>query len=225
LRLARTNDLESDELKIILARSESDMIMTLTLSPMGTWTPKFTFTLNALTVDRLDRLEAVVRDNQEESQALRAELHTLRQLVERNADRIGDIKQIHGDPALLAVHGWAYCNGTTPAEQGIEGALRNGPTPDLTGGVFVKGGPVANLGLTTKATTLVISSECRAIGSYTHDPVAIPTDGSIATKGGLLPFGGKWDGSPPGGTGLKIHYDQTELQPKSYSVVYVIKVK
>jgi hypothetical protein len=223
--MARANTQESDGLKVILARSEADMILTLMLSPMGTWTPKFTFTLNALALDRLDRLEAMLRDSQEECQALRAEFHTLSQLVERNADRIGDIKQIHGDPALLAVHGWAFCDGTTPAEQGIEGALRNGPTPDLTGGVFIKGGPVANLGQTTKATSLVISSECRAIGSYTHEPVAIPTDGSIATKGGLLPFGGKWDGSPPGGTGLKLHYDQPELQPKSYSVVYVIKVK
>jgi hypothetical protein len=119
---------------------------------MGTWTPKFTFTLNALALDRLDRLEAMLRDSQEESQALRAELNTLSQLVERNADRIGDIKQIHGDPALLGEHGWAFCNGTTPAEQGIDGAMRDGPTPDLTGGAFVKGGPVANLGLTTEAT-------------------------------------------------------------------------
>jgi hypothetical protein len=99
--MARANNQESDGLKVILARSEADIILTLMLSPMGTWTPKFTFTLNALALDRLDRLEAMLRDSQEESQALRAELNTLSQLVERNADRIGDIKQTHGDPALL----------------------------------------------------------------------------------------------------------------------------
>jgi hypothetical protein len=71
-----------------------------------------------------------------------------------------------------------------------------------------------------EATTLVISSEN---ATYTHDPVTVPTDGTIARNAqGILPFSGKWDAP---GCGLKLQYNQPEVQPRSYSVVYVMKVK
>jgi hypothetical protein len=194
---------------------ETNMKLTLKLTSIGTvWRPEFTFTLLPVGLEKVDRLEAVLRDVQEENRALRRTL-------DHNVDLIGEIKAYHGDLGTLAAKGWAICNGTTPAEQGIQGALRDEATPDLTGGVFIKGGPVENLGRRMEATTLVISSE--HADPYTHGEVTVPTDGTIARNAdGVLPFSGKWEAP---GCGLKLQYNQPEVQPRSYSVVYVIKVK
>jgi uncharacterized protein YaaQ len=195
--------------------SETSLNLTLKLASIGAvWRPEFTFALLPVDLEKVDKLEAVLRDVQEENRSLR-------RMLEHNVDLIGEIKAYHGDLGTLAAKGWAVCNGTTPAEQGIQGAVRGGATPDLTGGVFIKGGPVEKLGRTMEATTLVISSE--HADPYTHGPVTVPTDGTIARSAdGMLPFSGKCEAP---GCGLKLQYNQPEVQPRSYSVVYVMKVK
>jgi hypothetical protein len=191
------------------------MKLTRDLANTGTTgRPSFSWTLLPTGSGRVDEFEAAVREAQEENRMLR-------RIIEHNADLIGEIKAHHGDLGTLAAKGWAICDGTTPAEQGIQGALRDEATPDLTGGVFIKGGPVENMGHRMEATTLVISSE--HADPYTHGDVTVPTDGTIARNAdGVLPFSGKWEAP---GCGLKLQYNQPEVQPRSYSVVYVMKVK
>jgi hypothetical protein len=187
----------------------------LWLPRIGGWRPEFRFLLTPINIEKVDRLEKLLHDAQDRIQVLEGQ-------ASHNSDLIGEIKAYHGDIRPLPAKGWAVCNGTTPAEQGIEGALRDEPTPNLTGGEFFKGGPVENLGRRMEATTLIVSTE--HVGTnYTHDPVTVPINGTSARNAkGQLPFGGKWEAP---GTGLKLRYNQPEVQPKSYSVVYIIKVK
>jgi hypothetical protein len=200
---------------INVSKAEANLRLDFWLPPIGCWRPEFRFILTPVDIEKVVRLEKLIYDAQEKIRALE-------KLATHNADLIGEIRAYHGDLGTLAANGWAVCNGTTPAEQGIKGALRDEPTPNLTGGEFFKGGPVENLGRRMEATTLIVSTE--NVGShYTHDAVTVPTNGSSARDAkGALPYGGKWEDPA---TGLKLRYNQPEVQLKSYSVVYIIKVK
>jgi hypothetical protein len=208
-------DQAGDGSVINVSKAEANLRLDFWLPRIGGWRPEFRFILTPVNIEKVDRLEKLIYEAQEK-------IKLLERLATHNADLIGEIRAYHGDVANLAASGWAVCNGTTPAEQGIECALRNEATPNLTGGEFFKGGPVENLGRRMEATTLIVSTE--NVGTnYTHDPVTVPTNGSSARNAkGALPYGGKWEDPA---TGLKLRYSQPEMQPKSYSVVYIMKVK
>jgi hypothetical protein len=66
--------------------SETNMKLTLKLTSIGTvWRPEFTFALLPVGLEKVDRLEAVLRDVQEENRAFRRTL-------DHNVDLIGETK-------------------------------------------------------------------------------------------------------------------------------------
>ena len=63
-----------DDPEIDLAPSDGEMVLTLTLSMGGIWKPEYAFVLLPVGLEKVDMLEAKVRDAQEEIEHLREQL-------------------------------------------------------------------------------------------------------------------------------------------------------
>ena len=63
-----------DDPEIDLAPSDGEMVLTLTLSMGGIWKPEYAFVLLPVGLEKVDMLEAKVRDAQEEIEHLREQI-------------------------------------------------------------------------------------------------------------------------------------------------------
>mmetsp|Transcript_22082 Transcript_22082/g.49089 ORF Transcript_22082/g.49089 Transcript_22082/m.49089 type:complete len:304 (+) Transcript_22082:61-972(+) len=64
----------ADDPQVDLDQADGEMVLTLTLSMGGIWKPEFVFALLPVGLEKVDMLEAKVRDAQEEIESLRAQL-------------------------------------------------------------------------------------------------------------------------------------------------------
>lgn len=68
------NKLGDNDPEVDLMASEGEMVLTLTLSMGGIWRPEYVFTLLPVGLEKVDMLEAKMRDAQEEIESLRKQL-------------------------------------------------------------------------------------------------------------------------------------------------------
>lgn len=153
-----------------------------------------------------------------------SQLSTLQNDVAIQALPVGTILAFHGDKNLLpdmARAGWVVCDGSTPESQNVVNARREGPTPNLTDGRYLKGQGPNGIGVVGTANTLVIGTSPG--NQYTHSPLVVPTDGTFTRdSNGNFPFGGKWEQL---GTQVQFNWQRADPEPKHLTVLYVMKVK
>lgn len=82
--------------------------------------------------------------------------------------------------AEMQARGFALCNGTTPASQGITNALITVATPDLNGGRFLRGGAAGQSGALEDDATAVNGLGTSDPG---HDHVTMTTDNCNTNNG------------------------------------------
>lgn len=148
--------------------------------------------------------------------------------------------------AEMQARGFALCNGTTPASQGITNALITVATPDLNGGRFLRGGAAGQSGALEDDATAVNGLATSDPG---HDHVTMTTDNCNAFNGAFtvagvtfrnVPLNGakrthNWDtnatcnsghytnGSSTTGVGLTSA--DAETRPSNMRVVWMMRVR
>lgn len=146
----------------------------------------------------------------------------------------------------MQARGFALCDGTTPASQGITQALITGATPNLSGGRFLRGGSGAQSGALEDDATAVNGLGMTDPG---HDHLTMTTDNCNTTNGAFslsgVTFrnvalnGAKralfWDSNQncnsghystgSSTTGLGLTSADTETRPSNMRVVWMMRVR
>lgn len=150
----------------------------------------------------------------------------------------------------MQARGFALCDGTTPAAQGITGALITAATPNLNGGRFVRGGAAAQSG-TMEDDATAMNGLSLSISDPGHDHVTMATD-NCNNFNGNFSVGGQtfrnvalsgakrfmaWDsnqncnsghyttGGAATGVALSVNGADPETRPMNMRVVWMMRVR
>lgn len=150
--------------------------------------------------------------------------------------------------AEMQARGFALCDGSTAASQGIADAIITGATPNLNGGRFLRGGTTAQSGALEDDATAVNGL---ALTDPGHDHVTIASDNCANFNGNFtvagvtfrnVPLSGQkrlhaWDtvqtcnsghyttGSTPSGVTLNPTTSDPETRPINMRVVWMMRVR
>jgi len=72
--------LDVNDPTLVMSMKDGEMVLTLTLSLGGVWKPEFVFTLLPVGLEKVDVLEAKLRDAQDEIELLRAQVEAAKQI-------------------------------------------------------------------------------------------------------------------------------------------------